>query len=255
MKLNFKKSGEGKALIILHGLFGSLDNWQTLAKRFAENFTVYIVDQRNHGQSPHSEEWTYEAMVEDLNELVEDEQLEKPVILGHSMGGKTAMLFALKYPEKLKKLIVADIAPRKYAPHHSSIIEALLAVDLDNISSRKEAEDTLSERINDFGTKQFLLKNLYWKDVENKKLAWRFNLNVIAEKISEVGVGIPEDKSVELPALFIKGKNSNYITKEDETIILKIFPKAEIKAIEKAGHWVHAEQPEDFYNAVMDFVD
>jgi esterase len=253
MKLNFKKSGSGQPLIILHGLFGSLDNWQTLAKQFSEKFTTYIVDQRNHGQSPWSDEWTYQAMVDDLLELIEQEGIEKPIILGHSMGGKTAMLFAVQHPEKLEKLIVADIAPRKYELHHQKILEALYAVDVDNITSRKEAEDKISQHINDFGTKQFLLKNLYWKDIEAKKLAWRFNLDVISENIERIGMAIPEnDPAYGLPALFIRGDKSQYITDRDGELIKKIFPEAELKTIEGAGHWLHAEKPTEFYEMVVE---
>jgi esterase len=254
MKLNFKKSGQGQPLIILHGLFGSLDNWQTLARQFSEHFTTYIVDQRNHGQSPQSEEWTYEAMVNDLVELIEDENIKQPVILGHSMGGKIAMFFAVQHPELLDKLIVADIAPRKYEPHHDKIIEALYAVDVENISSRKEAEDRLSQHINDFGTKQFLLKNLYWKDVEAKKLDWRFNLEVIAKNIEKIGMAVPDNKPAEdLSTLFIGGSNSNYIQEKDHQTIKKVFPKAEIKTIDGAGHWLHAEKPQEFFELVKDF--
>jgi esterase len=254
MKLNFKKSGSGPPLIILHGLFGSLDNWQTLARQFSEHFTTYIVDQRNHGQSPHSDEWTYQAMSDDLLELMEDENLENVLLLGHSMGGKTAMLFAVQHPEKLHKLMVADIAPRKYTPHHQNIIEALKAVDIDNISSRKEAEDRISAHITDFGTKQFLLKNIYWKDLEAKRLDWRFNLEVISENIEKVGMSIPDDKpAAHLPTLFIRGENSNYIHDSDMDLILRIFPEATLKTMKGAGHWLHAEKPEEFHNLVMDF--
>lgn len=254
MKLNFKKLGTGQPLIILHGLFGSLDNWQTLGKQFAEKFTVYLVDQRNHGQSPHSDEWNYQVMADDLDELIIDQNIENPVVLGHSMGGKTAMLYAVQKPTKLDKLIVADMAPKQYEPHHQSILNALNAVDFNKITSRKEAEDILSEYIKDFGTKQFLLKNLYWKDVENKKLAWRFNLDIISKKIETVGEAIPNNKaSNNLPALFIKGSKSDYITKNDFENIKEIFPNAEIKTIENAGHWIHAEAPEEFYQMVVQF--
>lgn len=254
MKLHFKKQGTGQPLIILHGLFGSLDNWQTLGKHFAENFTVYLVDQRNHGQSPHSDEWNYQVMADDLNEFISDQNINNPIVLGHSMGGKTAMLFAVQKPDNLDKLIVADMAPKRYEPHHHQILKALLAVDLDKISSRKEAEDILSEYIKDFGTKQFLLKNLYWKDVENKKLAWRFNLNAISKNIEAVGEGIEINKSINnLPALFIRGGKSDYVTENDYGLIKEIFPDAEIKTIEDAGHWLHAEAPEEFYKIVFQF--
>jgi esterase len=254
MQLNFKKSGSGEPLVILHGLFGSLDNWQSLGRQFSEDFTVYLVDQRNHGQSPHSEEWSYELMVEDLENFFKEHHIENPILLGHSMGGKTAMFYAVKHPGKLKKLIVADIAPRAYKPHHQQVLDALFAVDVKNISSRKEAEDRISALISDFGTKQFLLKNLYWEDIENKKLAWRFNLDVISKNIADIGKAVPDNSVVEnLPILFLRGSNSNYISDNDQEMINKIFPEAEIKTIEGAGHWLHAEKPTEFYQAVLGF--
>ncbi|MDQ3191316.1 MAG: alpha/beta fold hydrolase [Bacteroidota bacterium] len=256
MKLNFKKSGTGQPLIILHGLFGSLDNWQTLGKQFAVKFTVFLVDQRNHGQSPHSDKWNYQVMADDLDEFITMENIKDPIVVGHSMGGKTAMLHAVQNPKKIKKLIVADMAPRQYEPHHEQILAALNAVDFDKISSRKEAEDILAEYINDFGTKQFLLKNLYWKDVENKKLSWRFNLEAISNNIEDVGKAIPQDKPAKnLPVLFIRGGKSNYVTERDNDSIKKIFPTAEIKTIENAGHWLHAEAPEEFYQMVIEFAN
>ena len=255
MKLNFKKFGTGQPLIILHGLFGSLDNWQTLGKQFAENFTVFLVDQRNHGQSPHSKEWNYEVMVDDLMELMKDENIENPIVIGHSMGGKTAMLFAVRNPGILRKLIVADMAPKYYEPHHQQIIQALTAVDFDKVKSRKEVEEILFKYIKDLGTMQFLLKNIYWEDLENKILGWRFNLEVISENIKTVGMAIPENKPAEhLPALFIRGGKSDYIQDKDKESIKKIFPLAEIKTIENAGHWVHAEAPAEFYNMVIQFI-
>ena len=160
MQLNFKKLGTGKPLIILHGLFGSADNWFSISKELKDNFTLYLVDQRNHGDSPQSEEWNYDVMVEDLRELMDAEGLKKAFLMGHSMGGKTVMNFALKYPERVEKLIVADIAPRFYAIHHTSILEGLNALDLHEIQSRKEADDELAKYIPEIGVRQFLRKSL-----------------------------------------------------------------------------------------------
>lgn len=257
MKLHYRKIGEGQPLIILHGLFGSSDNWQTLGKYFAEQgFAVYMVDQRNHGRSPHSDEWSYKVMSDDLRELLENERLEKPVIIGHSMGGKTAMQFAVNHPDMVSKLIVVDIAPRKYNRTQREVAQALQAVDLDSITSRKEAEEVLSEGISDTGTKQFLLKNLYWKEEEPGRLAWRFNLDVIARNIDAASerLEISPGSTCNVPTLFLRGERSDYITDADHTAIKNIFPNSSIQTVGNAGHWIHAEQPAAFFKAVMDFI-
>lgn len=252
MNLFYKKFGGGKPLIILHGLFGSLDNWQTIGKQFAEKgFEVYLVDQRNHGHSPHDEVWNYEVMSEDLLGLMQTLQLEKASIIGHSMGGKTAIYFANKYPNKLEKLIVADIATKYYPVHHSSVITTLKAVSLDKISSRKEAEEILNKNLpGDIGTQQFLLKSLYWIEGEEKKLAWRFNLNVIAANIENIGVEV-ETKNITAPTLFMKGEKSEYINKEDIESLKKYF---QLEVIPGAGHWIHAEKPIEFFNCALKFL-
>lgn len=253
MKLFHRKYGSGQPLIILHGLFGQSDNWNSLAKQFGENgFEVYVVDMRNHGLSPHSEEWNYKAMSDDISELIADNNLKNIVLLGHSMGGKAAMYFALQHSEVLDKLIIADIAPKYYPLHHQSVIEALTAVDFDVVKTRKEAEDILSKYISDFGTKQFLLKNIYWK--EDDALAWRFNLDVIVKNIENVGEATPTDKSIDTPTLFIRGEKSNYVLDEDLNLIQELFPRSILETIAGAGHWVHAEKPTAFFEKVMDFV-
>lgn len=249
MKLFFRKYGEGAPLIILHGLFGSADNWNTLGKKFGEYFTTYLVDQRNHGQSPHSEIWNYDVMAEDIFELMQDENIQKANILGHSMGGKTAMFFALKYPEKVDCLLISDISPRYYPIHHREIIDALKSLPLPDLKSRNAAEELLKETITDSATRQFLLKNLYWKD---EKLAWRFNLNVIEANIEEVGKALPPGLKYQGKAIFIRGDRSNYITENDWKEIQVIFPYAELITIKNSGHWIHAEQPMEFFNAVVD---
>ena len=182
MKLFFKKIGEGKPLIILHGLFGLGDNWATLGKSFTDNgFCCYLVDQRNHGKSPHSYEFTYEAMSDDLSELMNNEKINKADIIGHSMGAKTAMFFSLNHADKIEKMIITDMAPRYYPPHHEAIFSALKSIDLSAISSRKEAEELLRMALKDDSTIQFLLKNLYWKG--DNKLDWRFGLAEIEKNI------------------------------------------------------------------------
>ncbi|HEY0031168.1 MAG TPA: alpha/beta fold hydrolase [Bacteroidia bacterium] len=259
MKLFFRKFGQGQPLIILHGLFGQSDNWNSLAKQFSEQgFEVYAVDQRNHGLSPHSDVWNYKAMSADILELIKDNDLQNVILLGHSMGGKTAMQFAIDHPEYLDKLIVADIAPKYYPIHHQGVLEALQAVDFNVVKTRKEVEEVLSKYISDFGTKQFLLKNIFWTDEE--EMAWRFNLNVIIQQIENVGKEVEDvseapstDIVCEVPTLFIRGEYSNYILDEDLDLIQEIFPHSRLETIVGAGHWVHAEKPAAFFEAVMKF--
>ena len=251
MKLNFRRSGDGEPLIILHGLFGSLDNWQTISKKFAENFTVYLVDQRNHGHSPHSDEMNYFAMADDLAELMESENISKANLLGHSMGGKTILFFAQNYAEKIKKMIVADMGMKRYPPHHDVIFNALLSADLEKLKTRKEVEDHVEQYISDPAVVAFLLKNLYWK--EKDQLAWRMNLQVLYREIDEILTSVP-DKEITSPTLFIRGGKSNYITDDDMEKIRQQVPQAAFVTIEKAGHWIHAEAPREFYEAVMNFL-
>lgn len=254
MQLAFRKFGEGTPLLILHGLFGQSDNWNTLAKRFAERgFCVYAIDLRNHGLSPHSNDWSNEVMADDLAELIRNEGLSNSIVLGHSMGGKTAMCLALKYPHLLSKLIVADISPNKYTSHHNEVIKALKSVDFNVVKNRKEAEAVLSHYISDFGTKQFLLKNIYWKDAAEERMDWRFNLSVIAEKYDEILKEVPH-LSNPLPTLFVRGDKSAYIEDSDLPAIEERFPNYTLKTVANSGHWIHAEQPDAFFNVVMDFI-
>ncbi|MBI2281528.1 MAG: alpha/beta fold hydrolase [Bacteroidetes bacterium] len=252
MQLNFKKIGEGTPLIILHGLFGSLDNWMTIAKELGKDFEVYILDARNHGQSPHDDVFNYQVMVEDLKEFIEEHRMINPIILGHSMGGKTAMQFAVDYPHLISKLIVVDIAPKAYPIHHDLIINSLKSLNFNEIKTRKEAEDKLAQYIFDLSTRQFLLKNLYW--VAQDQLAFRFNLGAISKNIDEVGAEIEFTSPFYQHTLFIRGDHSNYILDSDFEQIFTIFPNAQIKTIENSGHWVHAEQPFTFLSLVKAFL-
>jgi esterase len=240
MLLNFKKSGSGPPLVILHGLFGSLDNWFSIAKELVDHYTLYLVDQRNHGDSPHAEEWNYAVMVEDLKELLDDEGLEKIFLMGHSMGGKTVMNFAVKYPERVEKLIVADIAPRYYPIHHESILEGLNSLDLKKIQSRKEADDQLAKYIPELGVRQFLLKSL---TRDSDGFSWKINLPVISKNIENVGDALAEGSVYNGPTLFIAGANSNYIQQKDLPDLAAHFPNYELEFVADAGHWLHAEQP------------
>lgn len=252
MLLNHKEYGQGKPIIILHGLFGSLDNWATMAKNLGNHFRVITMDLRNHGNSPHSEEWNYSLMANDVLETMNSLSIEKACLAGHSMGGKTAMVFAGLFPEKIEKLMVIDIGPKYYPPHHHEILEALNSVKVEQITARKEAEEKLGEKISDPGIKQFLLKNLFW--VTEGRLAWRFNLKTISEKIEIVGAATPgEGKTILTPTLFVKGSNSGYIKKEDENQIKNSFGEVEIIEIEGAGHWIHAEKPAELFRCFLDF--
>lgn len=257
MKLFFRKFGSGDPLIILHGLFGTADNWNTLAKKYGEHFTTYAVDLRNHGQSPHSEEWNYPIMAQDVIDLMNDEGIKSTHLMGHSMGGKVAMIIAGMVPEKINKLIVSDIAPKFYKPHHTEILEALNGLDLANTKTRKEAEAYMASRIEDFGTRQFLLKSLYWKDVpasSGMTLAWRFNLPVITNQIEKVGQELMSDIKFEGPTLFIRGSKSRYILDEDIDNIHEHFPNSRLTTINDAGHWVHAEKPVEYLRDTLEFL-
>lgn len=245
--------GKGQPLIILHGFFGMGDNWKTLANKFTEKYQVHIVDQRNHGRSFHSDEFTYELMVEDLLFYINHYNLEKVHLLGHSMGGKTVMLFAVEYAEKVDKIIIADIAPRFYPPHHHFIIEALNAVDFKKISSRNDIDQVFKKYISEPEIRQFLAKNIYRKTKD--EFAYRFNLECLTECFDEVGVGLPPFTQFYGEALFLKGENSGYISKDDEHLIITHFPNSVIKTVKNAGHWLHAENPEDFYNYIIDFLE
>ena len=243
--------GEGPPLVILHGLFGQSDNWATLARAWSNQFRVIIIDQRNHGQSPHDAAFSYELMADDLAETLDILNLESVQLIGHSMGGKTAMFFAQKYPQRLTKLIVADIAPRAYAPHHGEIIAALKTLPLERLKDRNSADHELSKGIPDFGTRQFLLKNLYRND--SGGFSWRFNLEAISAQISEVGKAMP-GSIVETPTLFVRGAKSKYITDQDQRDIAHQFTNVRFETISDAGHWLHAEQPEAFGKVVLDFL-
>lgn len=256
MKLFYRTYGEGKPIIILHGLFGQCDNWQTHAKALAEKgFKVFTVDQRNHGLSPHSDEFNYKVMSEDINELVDDLGLNKVILLGHSMGGKTAMQFASDHPGKVDKLIVADIGPKLLPPHQQDVISALRAIDFDKIKARRGAEEILSQYISDYGTKQFLLKNIYWKT--DTQLNWRFNFIVLEKNIDGIGAEIEFTRVYtkhDFKTLFIRGENSTYILDSDIPDIRNNFPDAEFATIEGAGHWLHVDKPKEFLEEVLRFI-
>ncbi len=244
--------GEGKPLLILHGYFGMSDNWKSLGNQFSEAYQVHLIDQRNHGRSFHADEFNYQILVEDLYNYIAYHQLEKVNLIGHSMGGKTAMLFAVMYPELLNKLVIVDISPRMYKPHHNAILAGLNSVDFSVQNSRSLVDEKLAALIPDFGVRQFLMKNLYWK--EKGQLEYRFNLQSLTENNPEIGEALPSFTVFEKNTLFLKGEKSDYITENEKPIIEAHFPNSKIVQIANAGHWLHAESPKGFYNKVCEFL-
>ncbi len=257
MKLFFRRYGEvgNQPLIILHGIFGNSDNWVSYGKRIAdEGFDVIIPDQRNHGLSPHSDVFNYLAMTDDLVELIESENIHQPIILGHSMGGKVAMLFTLEYPELVKKFVVVDISLKAYGvrKQHLRFIEAMQSVDFNIYKSRQAIDDFLKQQIKEMRIRQFLMKNLHWREKDN--LEWRLNLDGIGSNLDQMFDAIDTSVVFDNPTLFIRGGASDYILPEDYPHIRANFPQAEIITIEGASHWVHAEAPEQFYLLTSGFM-
>lgn len=249
----YGKEKSGTPLLVFHGLFGMLDNWGTFGKDFGEFRPVHLLDLRNHGKSFHSDEMSHDDLAEDILNYINSHDLEKVILLGHSLGGKAVMQFAINYPQFLEKLIVVDIAPKSYPPHHQGIIKALQSVDFSIVKSRGDVEDVLSEYIPEKSVVYFLAKSLYW--TENKNLAWRFNIKALAEKYSEfvskaIKFGIYEGET-----LFLSGEKSNYILPQDEFAIRQQFPNSKIVVIKNAGHWTQAENPADFHDAVFEFLN
>lgn len=267
MHLFFRVEGSGKPVVIVHGLYGSSDNWLTVAKKLSSEFQVFSIDQRNHGRSPNADEHSFDAMKNDLAEFFDEHQIEKAVLIGHSMGGKTAMCFAADYPERIEKLIVVDIAPKDYFLLndesqyylHNNILRAMIELDFSRMESRKQVETFLNERIDSKLIVQFLLKNLH-RNKETHLFEWRLNVRVLYDNLDEIISGVSArwfDDRIPItnyPVLFVKGALSNYILPEDFPSIRRIYPEAEIVEIPDAGHWLHAEQPQLFMEAVWNFL-
>ena len=253
MKLFHREFGKGDPLLILHGLFGSSDNWQTLAKKFANDFKVFAIDLRNHGRSFHHEEFDYQVMMHDIVDFVQDNGLDKVSLLGHSMGGKLSMNYALHFPEKVEHLIIIDIAPRKYRVLHDGIIQALKALDLKLYKKREEVDDALADMLQIFSIRQFLLKNLIRN--KNGTFDWKINLNVIDQSIENLVVEISSDTTFQGKTLFIAGDKSDYIRPVDEEQIHELFPNSQVSYLPDVGHWVHAQAPDLLYQTVMDFIN
>ena len=242
----------GTPLLVFHGLFGMLDNWGSFGKEMGELFPVHLIDLRNHGKSFHSKEMSHDDLAHDITHYMEHYGIEKANLLGHSLGGKAVMQFAIKYPLKVEKLIVVDIGPKAYPPHHQGILKALESVDFNQVNSRQEVEEILQQFIPEKSVIQFLAKNLYWK--EDKKLAWRFNLKTLSEKYSDFVSNAIKFGVFTGETLFIAGEKSNYILPQDEFQIKQQFPNSSIVKIPNAGHWVQAENPKDFNEVVKDFL-
>jgi esterase len=252
MELQYKSYGAGYPLIILHGLFGSLENWQTLSKQFARCYRVLAVDQRNHGASPHASRMDHANMAEDVLEFMEGQHISSAYLLGHSMGGKTAMQFALTHPERVDKLVVVDIAPKAYPSEQKDIVRALLALDLGAARTRKELDTELTSHIRDASLRQFLLKNAIREETGGFK--WRIDLRAIDRNLDHLNEAVPAGGKFEKPTLFIKGELSGYIKKADEALIRALFPFSRIVTVPGVGHWVHAEARAQFSRVVLAFL-
>jgi esterase len=251
MQLNYQSYGDGFPLIILHALFGMLDNWHTVGTMLGEHFQVFLVDQRNHGRSPHSAEMNYGLLADDIHDFIVQHRISSCFLLGHSMGGKVAMTIALKCPELVAKLIVVDIAPRSYPSFHDSLLEALTSIDLSTFTSRQEIDVALSVRIQETPVRQFLMKNLARN--ENGSFRWKMNLSVISSKYQEVLKEVTSNNSFSNPTLFVRSKKSSYIGEMDLSDIKRLFPHSTIVDFE-TGHWVHAEAPGQLTNTVTEFL-
>jgi esterase len=254
MRLFFRHFGQGSPLLILHGLFGQSDNWLTIGKRLAEHFSVFIPDMRNHGQSAHSSSLSYQAMSDDILEFIDENNIVNPIIIGHSMGGKAAMHFTLEHPHLVKKLAVIDISLRKYPERriHTHIVSTMLSLPLSSFTTRQEVEKALIEKIDNERIRMFILKNLYYK--HHGKLAWRLNLDAINNSLDMLFDAVDVPGTFDKEVLFVRGEKSDYIPDEDEGLIKRSFPKAEIKTISGATHWVHADAPDELFGILAEFL-
>jgi pimeloyl-ACP methyl ester carboxylesterase len=252
MQLAYETYGEGYPLLILHGLFGSSENWQTLSKQFARCYHVIALDLRNHGHSPHTNVFNYAVMAEDLREFMQAHSISSAYVLGHSMGGKVAMQFALTWPERVAKLVVVDIAPRASPPDLEYIFQALLSLDLRIFRTRKEIDHALAKRIPDESLRGFLLKNV----TRNKdgKFEWEIDLRAIHDNYPEINRGIEARTGFDKPVLFIRGERSDYVTERDTGMIHRLFPYSKIVTVPGVGHWVHAEARRRFARIVVAFL-
>jgi esterase len=253
MNLHFEAVGEGRPLIILHGLLGSADNWRSMSRRLGAHYKVLAVDLRNHGRSPHSDIFDYDVMVADLREFVEQQALTRIMLLGHSIGGKVAMQFAIDYSEQVDRLVIVDIGPKPYEPSQRYILEALRSLDLTRCKSFADVDAALAADVSSESLRQFLLKNLA-RD-ENGRLRWKVHLEAIYRNYDKLARGLAPERSFDKPTLFIRGGRSNYIEDDDALLIRQIFPGAEIATLPDAGHWIHVDAPEEFFQTVLNFLN
>lgn len=265
MKLAYKEFGSGKTIIIIHGLYGSSDNWVSIARTLESKYHLIVPDMRNHGESPHSDTHTYNDMVNDLHELALDLDLQNIIIAGHSMGGKVAMLFAAKFPELVKKLIVIDISPFSnnnrlnlsvVKEDHKNILNNLNTLAMEGVQSRGDAENHMKKDIANKTIRLFLLKNL--KKTEQNKYSWKINVGVLLNNIDnilgEIDLHPYKENLAAIPTLFIKGGKSPYLIEADFESISSIFKQVNFKVIEDTGHWIHAEKPKEFTEACISFI-
>lgn len=251
MKLHYQQLGEGEPLLIIHGLFGSSDNWRSMARYFSKFFQVISLDLRNHGQSPHSEQQDFSLMAEDVKAVCDSLGISKAHILGHSLGGKVAMQFAAYYPQSVNKLVVVDISPRQYFSQHTPMMDLMMALDMSQYSTRSEIDQALSVSISDKTVRQFLLMNLRSDD---SGFIWRINLPALKNNYQKLMAPVCEATVLVMPSLFVYGALSDYVSTEDRALIQQHFTQATFVAIEKAGHWVHAEKPQQFKQVVEEFL-
>jgi esterase len=252
MELFSREFGQGKPLIILHGLFGSSDNWATIGRKLSEKRKVFLVDQRNHGRSFHSADFNHQALAEDIRTFIESKGLNQVDVLGHSLGGKAAMAFGLKHDHLLRNLIVVDIAPKSYPVHHKELVDAMLGLNLDSLVDRKQADEELAQSVKEPGLRQFLLKNLAKN--EDGDFFWRLNLPVIGNRMETIGEEVKADRPISNDTLFIRGLRSNYVSMpEDLGLIRTLFANYQMKEVD-AGHWLHSEKPVEFLEIVEDFL-
>lgn len=252
MRLFYQTIGDGPPVMILHGLFGSHDNWLGVARLLAERYKLILPDLRNHGQSPHDDAMDYELMAVDVCELIDELRLDSVALVGHSMGGKVAMNAALKWPARVSALVVVDIAPKQYEPRHAEILEAMLALRPERYDTRAQILEALAPRVPDMGVRQFLIKSLSRKD--RGGYDWKLNLRAIAENYSKINAPLSQSTVWPKRALFVRGARSNYILPGDQSLIRELFPYAEILTIADADHWVHADAPKAVAEAISQFI-
>jgi len=252
MKLHYRVFGGGPPLVILHGLLGSLDNWVPLAQRFAANFQVFLLDLRNHGRSPHSTDTSYELMAEDVCQFLREHKLPAVHLLGHSMGAKVAMRFAQLHPAAVVRLIVVDMSPREYPARHDTLLDAMHALDLGKYQRRDQIDHELAVAVPNRSVRQFVLKNL-GRD-EAGRLIWKPNIASLRSSYGQLRANLPASTAFDVPALFVRGDKSDYVLDDDLPLIRGLFPHVTFATIEPAGHWVHADAPDEFCQLVAEFL-